>query len=748
MAPDEPTRIHDQSNPAGGGPPIAPLNPDLMIGRLLNGAYRIEGKVGEGGMGVVYRATQVALGRPVAVKMIHVGSRVPASGVERFFREARLLSQLHHPNIVHIIDFGTEPGPLHFMVMEFLAGEPVDAFVARQRRLSPEVVLDLMDQVCAAMTAAHAQGIIHRDLKPSNVFVVSVTGSPQPVIKVLDFGLGKDIAPHEGKSSTAITREGIMMGTSGYSAPEQMHGGPADARADVYSLGALLYFLVAGRAPYRDEGLRSTLVKQLTGPPDPIDPDPGWPDLPRVEAVIHRAMSVRPAERPSSPAELFRELAAALRPGETVPEGPTPQGVSNGGLKGQPPARRRRRWWLAAGVAVALVAAGLVGWLLSPCNAGATAPGVTAHEVRFGFSGPFTGRNRQLGLHMKTGILTRFAVENDRGGVYCRKLVLIDLDDGYDPARARQNVEELVEQHQVFSFVGNVGTPAAREALPIATTHYHRLYFAPLTGGRVLRKDPPSKWVFNYRASYDQETACIVRYLVGERNLAPTQIAVFSQNDAYGDDGFEGVVHALRPYKVRREQILHVRYERDSPDLAPAVKAIVAARDRIKAVVMVTTYNPGSAFIKQVRDAGLLDLVFTNMSFVGSDDLAAKLRAMKPRARYCKGVIVTQVVPLVSSDASGVEEYRRHLAQYFPDELPNPVSLEGYVAASLLIEGLKRAGSKLTPESLIDALEQFKGLDLGIGAAVTFTRSEHQGSSKVWGSVLDEYGVYQELDLD
>src|SRR5262249_2296221 len=154
---------------------------------------------------------------------------------------------------------------------------PLDAFVARRSRLAPELVLDLMEQTCEAMTVAHANQVIHRDLKPSNIFVVSVTGSPRPVVKVLDFGLGKNLHPPEEQAGPSITREGIMMGTSGYSSPEQMHGGPADARADIYSLGALLYFLIAGRPPYRDEGFRSTLVKQLTDPPDPIDPDVAWP---------------------------------------------------------------------------------------------------------------------------------------------------------------------------------------------------------------------------------------------------------------------------------------------------------------------------------------------------------------------------------------------------------------------------------------------------------------------------------------
>src|SRR3954469_19825101 len=173
--PEDSTRIHDVPDGKISAFEVSG-DPEALIGRVLKGAFRIEGKIGEGGMGVVFRATQVNLGRPVAVKVIHVGSRIAANAVDRFFREVRLLSQLSHPNVVQIIDFGTEPGPLHFMVMEYLSGESLDRFVEARPRLSPELVLDLMEQVCAGMTAAHGAHVIHRDLKPSNLFISNVTG--------------------------------------------------------------------------------------------------------------------------------------------------------------------------------------------------------------------------------------------------------------------------------------------------------------------------------------------------------------------------------------------------------------------------------------------------------------------------------------------------------------------------------------------------------------------------------------------
>src|SRR5436190_1348691 len=154
----------------------APLaNPGALVGRVLKNAYRIDAVLGEGGMGVVYRATQIALGRPVAVKTILPTRGVNETTVERFFREARLLSQLQHPNIVHIIDFGTDPGPVWFMVMELLQGQTLQTFVESAGPLPAPAVLPLMEQICAAVSAAHEKGVVHRDLKPANIFVQQVT---------------------------------------------------------------------------------------------------------------------------------------------------------------------------------------------------------------------------------------------------------------------------------------------------------------------------------------------------------------------------------------------------------------------------------------------------------------------------------------------------------------------------------------------------------------------------------------------
>ena len=166
--------------------------------------------------------------------------------------------------------------------------------------------------------------------------------------------------------------------------------------------------------------------------------------------------------------------------------------------------------------------------------------GVTDSEIRFGISAPLTGPAKELGQHMKQGIEAAFNVVNAKGGLYGRQLRLIAADDGYEPTRTAAAMKQLYEKDQVFGLVGNVGTPTAVVALPYALDR-KMLFFGAFTGAGLLRNDPPDRYVFNYRASYAEETAAVVNYLVKVRRLLPEQIAVFAQQDAYGDAGSAGV---------------------------------------------------------------------------------------------------------------------------------------------------------------------------------------------------------------
>ena len=203
--------------------------------------------------------------------------------------------------------------------------------------------------------------------------------------------------------------------------------------------------------------------------------------------------------------------------------------------------------------------------------------GVTDSEIRFGISAPFTGPAKELGQNMKLGIEAAFNVANANGGVYGRQLRLVAADDGYEPARTAVTMKQLYEKDQVFGLVGNVGTPTAVVALPYALDR-KMLFFGAFTGAGLLRNDPPDRYVFNYRASYAEETAAVVNYLVKVRRLLPEQIAVFAQQDAYGDAGFAGVEKAIRSLRGGNESpILRLNYQRNTVDVDDAVAQLQQA---------------------------------------------------------------------------------------------------------------------------------------------------------------------------
>jgi branched-chain amino acid transport system substrate-binding protein len=370
--------------------------------------------------------------------------------------------------------------------------------------------------------------------------------------------------------------------------------------------------------------------------------------------------------------------------------------------------------------------------------------GVTDNEIKFGIVAPFSGASRELGRQMQLGIDTAFKRVNDAGGVNGRALHLIAADDGYEPTRTLDAMKQLYDKDQVFGFIGNVGTPTAAVALPFALEH-RALFFGAFTGANLLRNDPPDRYVFNYRASYAEETDAVVHYLLKIRRLQPRQIAVFAQQDAYGDAGFAGVAKAFRTLGLNDGAILRLNYKRNTVDVDEAVSQLRAQKPAIKAVVMVATYRAAAKFIEKTHDL-FPGMIYSNVSFVGSTALADELMLLGPR--FASGVIVTQVVPAVGGYSSSVMEYKNALAKYFPGEAPDYVSLEGYIAANVLIQAIKRAGPQIDTERLIDTLENVRNLDLGLGTSLSFGKGEHQASHKIWGTAIDDNGKYQSLELE
>ena len=402
---------------------------------------------------------------------------------------------------------------------------------------------------------------------------------------------------------------------------------------------------------------------------------------------------------------------------------------------------------LVAGLAAAVLIAGGGLWYLlkgrPPAPAAAPAPAVKA-PLTLGMSAALSGPSKELGRQMKLGLDTALAVANEAGGVAGRKLELIALDDGYEPARTKEAMKELVEVKKVFAIVGNVGTPTAEVAVPYANEK-KTLFFGAFTGAGLLRRDPPDRYVFNYRASYAEETATVVRWLVEVKKIRPAAIAVFAQQDSFGDAGFAGVAKALRRYGRAPDEILRVGFKRNTLELQEAVDGVLKNRKTVKAIVMVAPYRPAAKFVEEIKRQQL-DVIFSNVSFVGATAFAEEMRQLG--GKFASGVIVTQVVPPIDSNSTAVIGYRNALQKYFPGEKPDFVSLEGYIVGTLFVEGLRRAGANLTTDRVIEALEGIHDLDLGIGTKLSFGLSEHQASHKVWGTILNEAAQYQVLDLE
>jgi serine/threonine protein kinase len=280
-----------------------------FLNEVIDGRYRIDELIGEGGMGRVYLAEHVEIGKRVAIKILHpVYSRMPDL-VERFRREARAASKIGHPHIVDVTDSGTTADGSVYFVMEYLEGVELASVIDREGALDIARALRITTQICRALAAAHAVGIIHRDLKPENVFLTVREGAAD-FVKVLDFGIAKSSEAEEARGKR-LTHPGMAMGTPEYMSPEQAAGRPADERCDVYAVGAILYEMLTGAPPYDGDNFMEILTKKATV--DPAAPNTLRPEIPpMVEVLVTSAMARDPEKRPPSMEAFEYEVTKAL----------------------------------------------------------------------------------------------------------------------------------------------------------------------------------------------------------------------------------------------------------------------------------------------------------------------------------------------------------------------------------------------------------------------------------------------------
>ena len=352
--------------------------------------------------------------------------------------------------------------------------------------------------------------------------------------------------------------------------------------------------------------------------------------------------------------------------------------------------------------------------------------GITSNTVIVGQSAALTGPAKELGLDMRMGVQTYFDQVNKSGGVHGRKLVLKSLDDGYEATRAAANTKTLINQDGAFALLGYVGTPTSEASKPIFTEA--RVPFVGAFTGAELLRAPFNRYIFNVRASYYDETEAIVNLLA---NLGMTRIAVFYQNDSYGKAGLTGVERAMTKRNMKIAATGTV--ERNTTEVSVAVKEI--SKVDPQAVVMISAYKSVAAFVTAMKKMNS-NPQFMNVSFVGSKALATEL------GETGRGVGISQVVPFPwSLSAPVVKEYQRNFVAHAGNDNYNFSSLEGYIAAKVFVEGLRRAGPQPTREGLVAALETLRDFDVG-GFNVTYTPTDHNGSKFVELTVIGREGKF------
>jgi eukaryotic-like serine/threonine-protein kinase len=282
------------------------VQPESLIGIVLDGRYRLDGLIGTGGMGDVYRATHVHLDTEFAVKLLKPELVANQTAIKRFRLEAKAAGRIHHPNAIKVTDFGVTPERIVYLVMEIVDGQSVRDLIHHEGAIDHVRTINIVRQVCSAVEAAHRSGVIHRDLKPDNILLEKVTHFER--VKVGDFGIAK---LKETNPDALLTLAGTLIGTPQYMSPEQCQGRPLDPSSDLYSIGIILYEMLTGVVPFDGDSALQVVVKQLHDPPQPIrELSPNVPAS--LAQIVMRALEKEPRNRQTSAAEMNEELKKVL----------------------------------------------------------------------------------------------------------------------------------------------------------------------------------------------------------------------------------------------------------------------------------------------------------------------------------------------------------------------------------------------------------------------------------------------------
>lgn len=332
--------------------------------------------------------------------------------------------------------------------------------------------------------------------------------------------------------------------------------------------------------------------------------------------------------------------------------------------------------------------------------------------IELGMSTALSGPNQYLGRAMYDGMRSCFDEVNRQGGINGQKIRLTVLDDSYQPDSAFENTLKLIDQHRVIAIVGNVGTPTAARVAPEANAR-GVVFYGAYTGADILRKSPPEPFVFNFRASYQQEMEIIIDHIISQ-GISPRQIAFFLQDDAYGQAGYDTAKAALAKQGFRyTDQLPVARYQRNSLSIQSAIQSMVRIKPRPQAIIIVGAYRPSAKFIRFMHRV-LPETRFYNLSFSGAPALADALAGLYGR------IYITQVVPLAGSVVEAD----------FNDR--NTIWKEAYLAAQVLVMALKRIPGTISSERLRVSLEKLGSFNFEGAGVLSFSSIDHQASDDVW----------------
>lgn len=352
-----------------------------------------------------------------------------------------------------------------------------------------------------------------------------------------------------------------------------------------------------------------------------------------------------------------------------------------------------------------------------------------AKDIKLGMSADFTGSVDYLGLNTRIGVQTYLNSINKDSNY---KFNLISYDDNYNPIIASNNVRKLINE-EVVAFIGNVGTPTANVTVPIINEN-KIISFGAYTGGNVLRSPETNEFVFNYRVSYAQEAYYLVSNLL-LNGIKPEEIAFFTENDTYGDSGYYGGIKALKDVGFNNiNKIEHGRYTRGTLNIEGALAKLLDSPYEIKAVVMVSVDAPTVKFIKYAKED------FPNLKFflLSPINLSVVKKELK---EFYSDIFTTQVVPPFSSKLPIVQEYKKNLKEFYPNEELNLIALEGYIATKLFMEVIKDLDKdNITKESIASAFNNAKKIDIGLGYKSSFDKQSHEYSEKIWFINIDKFG--------